>query len=264
MCELFAMSSRIATTVGLSIGQLARRGNQSGRLGDGWGVGFYDENDARLFREPEPADESAWVRFLAERPIRSQIILSHLRHATQGDISLRNTQPFARELGGRIHLFIHNGNLQNIEQRLAIDLRRYRPIGSTDSEVAFCVLLERLAPLWTQVTPSPADRLAVVARLAAELREIGPANFIYSDGELLFAHGHRRIQPDRSTAPPGLTLLHRECGVDRDALASAGVRLDDPQTVTLLASVPLTDEPWQPLREGEIVVIRDGEVVATA
>ncbi len=119
MCELFAMSSRIATTVSLSIDQLARRGNQSGRLGDGWGVGFYDENDARVFREPEPADESAWVRFLAERPMRSQIVLSHLRHATQGDISLRNTQPFARELGGRIHLFIHNGNLKNIEQRLA-------------------------------------------------------------------------------------------------------------------------------------------------
>ena len=258
------MSSRIATTVSLSLHQLARRGNRPGRLGDGWGVGFYDQNDARVFREPEPADESAWVRFIAERPMRSQIVLSYLRHVTQGDIALRNTQPFTRELGGRIHLFTHNGNLKNIEQRLAGEWGRYQPIGSTDSEVAFCVLLERLARLWTKATPSPADRLAVVARLAAELRGIGPANFIYSDGELLFAHGHRRIQPDRSTAPPGLTLLHRDCVVDRDALASAGVRLDDPQMVTLLASVPLTTEAWRPLREGEIVVVRNGEIVATA
>ncbi len=104
----------------------------------------------------------------------------------------------------------------------------------------------------------------MVARLAAELREIGPANFIYSDGELLFAHGHRRIQPDRSTAPPGLTVLHRDCVVDRGALGSAGVLLDDPQIVTLFASVPLTTEAWRPLREAEIVVVRNGEIVATA
>ena len=37
-----------------------------------------------------------------------------------------------------------------------------------------------------------------------------------------------------------------------------------PQTVMLIASVPLTDEAWRPLAEGELVAIRAGEVVATS
>jgi predicted glutamine amidotransferase len=190
--------------------------------------------------------------------------MSHLRHATQGEVSLRNTQPFVRELGGRMHLFAHNGHLPGIEGRLAGQWGRFRPIGSTDSEIAFCVLLERLIPLWAGSEPTLSGRLAVVAHLAEQLRELGPANFLYSDGELLFAHGHRRIQRDGSTGSPGLHLLNRECAVDRGALAAAGVLLGDPQSVALVASVPLTLEAWRPFGEGEIVVVRGGAVVATA
>ncbi|MCC6525450.1 MAG: class II glutamine amidotransferase, partial [Polyangiaceae bacterium] len=36
------------------------------------------------------------------------------------------------------------------------------------------------------------------------------------------------------------------------------------QEVALLASVPLSGEAWQPLREGELVVLRAGRVVHRA
>ena len=32
--------------------------------------------------------------------------------------------------------------------------------------------------------------------------------------------------------------------------------------MTLLSSVPLTDEGWTPLGEGEVVALRGGEIVA--
>jgi glutamine amidotransferase len=38
----------------------------------------------------------------------------------------------------------------------------------------------------------------------------------------------------------------------------------DIQTVTLLASVPLTDEEWQPLPKNTILAVSQGEVVARA
>jgi glutamine amidotransferase len=189
--------------------------------------------------------------------------MSHLRHATQGEVSLRNTQPFARELGGRMHLFAHNGRLPGIEQRLAGQGQRYAPIGSSDSEIAFCALLTRLAPLWADRSPALGARLAVVFAFARELRELGPANFLYADGELLFAHGHRRLQPDGSTAAPGLHVLHRECAADPNALAAAGVDVAHPQAVTLFASVPLTQDAWRPLAEGEIMVTRSGVVLTS-
>ena len=178
-------------------------------------------------------------------------MISHIRRATQGEVSLRNTQPFVRELGGRMHVFAHNGRLPGIEQQLGRALRRFRPIGSTNSEVAFCTLMDRLSDLWSTPTPpSPAERLTIVGALAAEMREFGPANFLYCDGDLLFAHGHRRTQPDGTIAPPGLTMLTRSCSVDPDALAAAGVGLGAAQLITLFASVPLTNEAWQPLTEG--------------
>jgi len=82
MCELFALSGSIATTTSLSMARLARRGDRAGRLSDGWGIGFYDGPDVRIFREPEAAGDSAWVRFIGEQRIRSHLVMSHLRHAT--------------------------------------------------------------------------------------------------------------------------------------------------------------------------------------
>lgn len=266
MCELLGMSSRAPTGLSLSMRLLASRGAPGGKLADGWGVACYDGFDVRLFREPEPAGESAWLDRVidAGRP-HSRIVIAHIRHVTQGSISLANTQPFSRELGGRVHVFSHNGTLTGIEGTIGVSCRRFRPVGETDSEVAFCGLLERMAPLWADRTPSDRERLRIVEHYAAELRALGPANFLYSDGELLFAHGHRRTQADGNIAPPGLTVLTRRCLPARDSLPAAGVKLNvepDSQTRTLFASVPLTDEEWRPMREGEVVMVRDGEQAA--
>ena len=262
MCELFCLASRIPTVATLSIDAFARRGGRDTRNIDGWGVAFCDSGDVRIYREPEPAGASAWLRFIKRRRVPSRLTLSHVRHATQGGVSLVNTQPFARELGGRMHVFAHNGRFDGIETKLAGEWRRFQPIGNTDSEVAFCILLERLSLLWRDAgTPPLADRLATVSRFAAEMRELGPANFLYTDEEVLFAHGDRRLQADGEIAPPGLWRLGRECETDPDASASADVvtALSGPQQrITLIASVPLNAERWMPLAEGEVIVIKDG------
>jgi glutamine amidotransferase len=184
-----------------------------------------------------------------------------------GGISLANTQPFTRELGGRVHVFAHNGRLEGIVAKYAGAKQRFQPVGETDSEIAFCMLADRLAPLWsTPTTPVLDYRLEIITQFAQELRELGPANFLYSDGDALFAHGHRRIQASGTIEPPGLWMLHRECAVDNDGLHGFGVTVEasgQAQAITLFASVPLTDEGWRPLAEGAIAVIKDGQVVAS-
>ena len=242
---------------------LASHGSNASGIDAGWGIAFHMGDDALLVKQPGPADESPWVGFLASQPVRTRCVVAHIRRATQGEVSLRNTQPFMRELGGRMHVFAHNGRLPGIERRFAGAYRRFRPVGSTNSEVAFCVLLDRLARLWDEGTPARAARVQQVARIAEELRELGPANFLYTDGEMTVAHGHQRTQPDGSIAPPGLWTLERRCAVDADALEMAGVTLGHQQKVALLASVPLTDEAWRPLQEGEIVVAADGRLIVT-
>ena len=253
MCELFAMSSRVPTDARASLAAFARHGGLEAHHEDGWGIAYYADEDVRLVKDAEPASHSECMRFLQEHPFTSGVVLSHIRRATQGSMAMKNCQPFARELGGRMHVFAHNGDLRFDALRASLPLRSFEPIGETDSEYAFCALLERMRALRRHGAIAPLhERLAVVMRFAATLRDMGPANFLYADGDALFIHAHRR-SPGGGAAPrpPGLHLLERRCVPG--------------QSVVLAASVPLTDERgWEALREGELVAAQGGAIVARA
>lgn len=267
VCELLAISVSEPVRLTFSLRTLAARGGPGGSTHDGWGVAFYQGDDVALFREPGAAENSPLVRYLETHGPSTRLAISQIRHATQGAVQLSNTQPFVRELAGRSHVFAHNGNLPGIEGDAAFSLGAWKPVGQTDSEHAFCALLERLRPAWqANRPPSLEARLAVLAAFAADLRRLGPANFLYADGDALFAHGHRRIQPALGRIePPGLWLLQRHCppaGQPPERTGGAAIAAGE-RTVTWLASVPLTGEAWRPLAEGELVAVRDGEILAT-
>ena len=267
MCELLALSTSQPTRLTFSLHTLASRGGETGNTRDGWGVAFYQGTDVSLFREPSAAGNSPLVRYLETQGPSTNLAISHIRHATQGAVQLSNTQPFVRELGGRMHVFAHNGDLTGIGRSQALATGLYRPIGNTDSEQAFCALLARLQPLWAKGGPPPlGERMSLLAAFAADLRPLGPANFIYSDGDAVFAHGHRRIQPPtRRVEPPGLWTLQRHCASGAlSAERQGGVAITEGERAAVwIASVPLTAEAWRPLAEGELLAVRDGEVLAS-
>ena len=258
------MSARHATTVNMSLEEFSRHGGLSGPHKDGWGIAWYEDRDIRLVKERDPAASSACVRFIRTNPFSSSFVISHIRKATLGSVATRNCQPFVRELGGVWHTFAHNGDLKGIAAEPRFRAERFRPVGETDSEQAFCALLEQLQPLWSSgQLPSLAARRQVVEGFAADLRALGPANFLYTDGDALFAHAHRRHQSDGTISPPGLWRLGRHCPAGGE-LKAEGLRISSAaheQEVLLVASVPLTGEAWVALAEGEIVVARQGRVV---
>lgn len=262
MCELFAMSALRPTTVTLSLEEFSRHGGLTGSHKDGWGIGWYDQGDIRLVKEMRPAAASACVQFIQTNPFSSDLVMSHIRKATQGAIATRNSQPFVRELAGRWHCFAHNGDLQGISGDDRFQPGRFRPVGETDSERAFCALMGDLTPAWSssESPPSLEARLDVVSAFAARLRAFGPANFLYCDGDMLFAHADRRHQPDGTISPPGLWRLSRQCPFG-SALDAQGLHIGSQggeQRVALFASVPLTAEGWVPMQRGEIAVARAG------
>jgi len=163
-------------------------------------------------------------------------------------------------------VFAHNGDLADVRTKCALESGRFTPVGDTDSEFAFCCLLEQLEQLWGRAPgklPSVESRLETVARFAASLRPFGPFNFIYSDGDALFVHAHRRKHDDGDTRPPGLHLLARSCNEQAIDLSESGIMMAAiAQELSLVASVPLTDEPWEPINEGEVIALKDGLVWA--
>ena len=261
MCELFAMSARHPTTVSLSLEEFSRHGGLTGPHKDGWGIVWYEENDIRLVKERYPSASSACARFIQTNPFSSSLVISHIRKATLGPVASRNCQPFVRELGGVWHCFAHNGDLPGIASDRRFRAEGFRPVGETDSEQAFCALMDALRPLWSSgPAPSLRKRKAVVSRFGAALRELGPANFLYCDGDALFAHADRRHQSDGSIRAPGMWRLARRCPAGGE-LAAEGLRIASDggeQEVVLVASVPLTAEAWAPLAEGELLVARQG------
>jgi len=263
MCELFAMSTKVPSTVSVSLEEFSRHGGLTGTHKDGWGVAWYDGGDLHLRKEPFAAAHSDSMQTILTNSFSCNVALSHIRKATQGDVATRNCQPFIQELGGKWDAFIHNGNLLNIRSEILLQSTGFRSVGETDSEFAFCALLSRMRNVWTdEHTPSLDERMQIVRQFAAELRELGPANFLYSDGDALFAHGHRRIQADGTIAAPGLWRLQRHCtegGIYSGQGLSIEVK-DVDQEVVLFASVPLSTESWIPLAEGEILVGRNGKL----
>jgi predicted glutamine amidotransferase len=266
VCELLAVSSSQPARLTFSLHTLASHGGAAGIAHDGWGVAFYQGADVALFREPAAAADSALVRFLECHGPSTKLAVSHIRHATWGAVQFSNTQPFIRELGGRTHVFAHNGYLSGIDTSPLFALGADRPVGQTDSELAFCALLARMRPLWGDAGPPSLEaRLTLLATFAADLRALGAANFLYADGDALFAHGHRRLTKlGGLVEPPGLWMLQRQ-GAPADAapVHAAGVAAAHGDgTALFIASVALTDEAWRPLREAELIAVRDGEVIS--
>ena len=264
MCELLGMSSNQQTNINLSLTVLSKRGENPRLHGDGWGVAFYEGgNDVRLIKDSGEAKDSVWVDFIKEQEIHSHVVIAHIRKATVGEVSYRNTHPFTRELKGRMHTFAHNGTFKDIQQNPKYHTEFYRPVGSTDSEHAFCVLMDRMRSLWSDfgVLPPLKERLLVVDQFASEMRELGAANFLYSDGDTLFGHGHHRHNPLTDKLEwPGLHYLHcadKMTGLENSSQSGISLK-GEGHEVTLFASVPLSQGDWRPLKEGEVLAVTLG------
>ncbi len=260
MCQLLGLSSSDPVRLTFDWEAFALRGSNTGGNPDGWGVAYFDGVDATMLREPAPAAASPMVQFLGSHAPRSDLIISHVRRATQGVRKLANTQPFERVLGGRRHVFAHNGYVPPLET--SATSAWLQPVGDTDSERLFCHLLGLLEPLWREGgVPALEQRFDALTRFARQIVKRGASNFLYSDGINLFAHGHRQTLPgDAISDEPGLYLQLQQAKTGSDMkIPCQGIRAEGSCSHhALIATLPLNDGEWQPLRPGEIACFGQG------
>ena len=182
MCELLGMSANVPTDIVFSFTGLMQRGGGTGPHRDGWGIGFYEGRGLRLFQDPAASVESEVARLVQRYPIKSETVIGHIRQANVGNVCLANTHPFVREMWGRNWCFAHNGQLTGFTPRVSF----YRAVGDTDSEAAFCDLLNRLR----QAFPEPVTvemLLPVLIQACSDYRQQGVFNCLLSNGDWLFS-----------------------------------------------------------------------------
>ncbi|WP_428264695.1 class II glutamine amidotransferase [Haliangium sp.] len=227
----------------------------------GWGFGWYPSDDyaAAVIKDPAPSGDASvshvlrdWERF------RASAFLCHIRGAAKR-VTQQDTQPFARPYARRHWLFAHSGDLApGYRDALPIaDAVAFEPVGRTDSEHAFCWLLNRFHRM-------SARRLSEVGwpelhAMFRELDALGTANILLSDGQDVVAY--RDLDGDR---PLGVTRRVPPHARTRFANEIMELSVDDPldsnRTMVLIATTPLSEEGWLELEPGHMLVTRRGAI----
>ncbi|WP_437880483.1 class II glutamine amidotransferase [Pseudomonas sp. LRF_L74] len=253
MCELLGMSANVPTDIVFSFTGLMQRGGGTGPHRDGWGIAFYEGRGLRLFQDPSASVDSEVARLVQRYPIKSETVIGHIRQANVGKVCLSNTHPFVRELWGRNWCFAHNGQLPGFAPQPTF----YRPVGDTDSEAAFCEMLNRVRGAFPEPVPVEVV-LPVLIQAAQSFRELGVFNCLLSDGDWLFAFCSTKLVQITRRAPFGPARLK-----DVDVIVDFQAETTPNDVVTVIATEPLTDnERWNLFQPGEWSLWRRGERVA--
>ena len=241
------MNANTPTDVMFSFAGLATRADEHK---DGFGIAFFEDKGLRHFVDHVSARHSPMAEMVRRYPIKSDNVIAHIRKATQGRVALENCHPFQRELWGRYWVFAHNGDLQGFGPRLHA---AFRPVGDTDSERAFCWLLQELAKAHASV-PGIDELTLTLRELAPQAAAHGPFNVLLSNGQALWAFCSTRLFFLAREHPFGRARLR-----DEDLSVDFAAQTGRDDRVAVVATEPLTtDEAWTPFASGELRVFVGG------
>ena len=247
MCQLLGMNANTPTDVMFSFTGLATRADEHK---DGFGIAFFEDRGLRHFIDRDGATHSPVAQMIKRYPIKSEVVIAHIRKATAGAVALQNCHPFVRELWGRYWVFAHNGNLENFHPRLHAG---FHPVGRTDSERAFCWLMQELAKSHADV-PSVAELTLTLRELVPRIARHGTFNFLLSNGQALWAHASTNLYYVVRQHPFSTARLS-----DEDVSVNFAEHTRASDRVAVVVTAPLTtDEVWTPFTPGELRVFVDG------
>ncbi|HZN91959.1 MAG TPA: class II glutamine amidotransferase, partial [Myxococcales bacterium] len=231
---------------------------------DGWGLGYYPpgEPSAAMLKEPAPQARSQRSELIkAWDHLESSTFVVHIRTATWGSLSDANTQPFARIWGGREWLFGHSGSLASRPEVPKGSL--FEPVGSTDSEVIFCELMNRISERkWNTLGDADPE---VLHGWLNTINELGTLNVVLTDGRDLCVYADR--------AKGGFDAWELLPPYDRVAIADDDLEVDLTRrgvksrkgiviTTRALEGTQSVAPQWRSLPAGQLLFIRQGTVRA--
>jgi len=245
MCQLLGMNCNAPTDVTFSFRGFAQRGGHTDHHSDGWGIAFFEGDSTvdgaghgkglRHFVDHLPACESPVAELIRRYPIKSRNVIAHIRKATQGPVALENCHPFVRELWGR---YLHGS---------------FRPVGSTDSERAFCWIMQELAKSHADL-PSVQELSITLRELAGKIARHGTFNFLLSNGQALWAHASTHLVYVERCHPFAHATLS-----DEDVSVNFQEHTQPTDRVAVVVTAPLTtNETWTAFKPGELKVFVDG------
>ena len=251
MCELLGLCANEPADIRFSFSGLKQRGGKTGVHKDGWGISLYEGKASRTFHDPKSSITSEMAHFFQSTPIKSKIIISHIRQANRGRVCLENTHPFTRELWGCDWVFAHNGQLTGIKKQA---LQFYQPVGTTDSEFAFCFMMDKIRAAFPKRPNSKKVLWSFIESIAQEVNQFGIFSFLLSDSRYMYAYCSNKMCWVTRKYPFSEARL-----IDTGEIIDFSTKLSKNEIVTVIASSALTDnEQWHCMEKGEFRVFNNG------
>ncbi len=255
MCELLGMSANVPTDICFSFSELMCRGGGTGPHRDGWGISFFEGRGCRSFHDPNPSYNSRVAKLVCDYPIKSDVVIGHIRHANVGQVCLENTQPYIRELWGHYWCFAHNGQMENVFDTLPQG--KIQAVGTTDSEYAFCWLLNCMCDTFDAVPEDISLLSSFIHDRVKQLDKLGVYNMLMSNSRYLFAYCSTKLFWITRKAPFGEAHLR-----DADLSIDFVKETTPDDIVTVIATEPLTqNELWNKIEPGELCVFENGKLM---
>jgi glutamine amidotransferase len=265
MCELLGLSFSTPVSASMSLNMFQTRGAANP---DGWGIAFYREGYLQIIKESKPAVDSHLFDFIENYP-QSEIFISHVRRSTVGNRSYVNTHPFYQSirLGNEQFemAFAHNGTLSKAKD---LKLSRFMPIGQTDSERAFCNLLEAIATRGISQWNKQSYEL-VESHLQTLNDTQNTLNCIFSDGIRLFCYSDENRHNDglrymKWRYPFGkMPLVKDETQLGTIDIQSQNIG-DSPrerEAGYVIVTKALSEGNWTDFKPGRLMVFENDEIV---
>lgn len=255
MCELLGFSFNQPISPNISFKGFRRRGKSNPH---GWGIAYYPDKSVQIIKEPMKSMDSRLAGYIEkENIVQSKIIISHVRMVSAGSISHKNTHPFSRELRGEDYVFAHNGTLRNYERNLI--LVKFQPIGETDSEHAFCYLMNQIAE--RNITNWTNEDCILLESELKKINQNGKFNCILSNGKFLFCYhdisGYNGLCYVKRESPFNEIQL-----VDKDYSIDLQSEKNPEQRGYIIATRALTSgEDWFNFEPGELKIFKDGKLI---
>ncbi len=227
----------------------------------GWGFGWYPNDDygASIVKDGMAKDTQTLLDTLKDgTSFRSTMFMCKVkgigRQYTQHD-----SQPFRRSFGGYDWMFLHNGQLDShaLKEIQTDTSGILEPVGQTDSELAFCFLLGKIMQASAKaLTDVDGNELL---EWMQQLDQLGSADFVISDGRSMAVYHGKNSEAALYT--------HRVLPSEKPPLFESDLiclDLEDPRdslrTVFMVTSFDFMGNVFDPVKPGQLIIVRRGAV----
>ncbi len=229
----------------------------------GWGIAWYPNDDyaASVVKDVTNSSAINFSRLLSNWDnFRSTSFIFKLVDQSK-TFTQHNTQPFHKSYGGQDWVFCHKGTLNKAEFNEALPIQEgtLDPIGTTDSELAFCHILSNLHH--EKIKKLIHLDFTLLHNWFQKINEYGTCDFVLSDGQSLALYkdkfSEEQIYYTRILPPHDGRLYASE--TTSLLLDSA----DDANRVCFIFSTtkPTQLDGWQVLEPGQLMVVRRAAIV---